>query len=327
MSKVSKSGLLVDQYLQYMEEVLPKNQPAALYEPVQYIMHLGGKRFRPLLALMAGDIYEAPIESLLPIAHAVEVFHNFSLVHDDIMDEAPLRRGKPTVHTLYNLNTGVLSGDAMLILAYQSLLKSPLVTTSLVSAFSKIALEVCEGQQHDMNFEKQEQVSIADYLHMIEQKTAALLGGSLALGAMAAQTDEKNVYHLDQFGRNMGIAFQIQDDLLDAFGSPEKVGKKPGGDIAQNKKTYLYLRALADANAETKETLVALYKGAGNLPEEDKIRTVLAIFESLDIANKTKELQDQYQQKAEVHLSQVTGNPDAIQALREMALGLIVRDF
>ena len=221
-----------------------EKHPKSLYEPIDYILSLGGKRIRPVLTLMAADIFDGDHKKAISAAKAVEMFHNFSLVHDDIMDDAPLRRGNETVHEKWNLNTGILSGDAMLILAYQYFENyEPKIFQALAKLFSKTALEVCEGQQYDVDFETRDDVTIPEYLKMIEYKTAVLLGAAMKMGAIVAETSEENADLIYNFGLNLGIAFQLQDDYLDAFGNPETFGKQVGGDIIENKKTYLYLKA------------------------------------------------------------------------------------
>src|SRR5699024_378102 len=221
---------------------IPTHEPANLYEPISYMLSIGGKRMRPILTLLACDVFEEDYNKAIEAAKAVELFHNFSLIHDDIMDNAPLRRGKVTVHERWNLNTGILSGDAMLILAYQ-LFESypPHIFKQLAELFSKTALEVCEGQQYDIDFEKKDVVSIEAYLKMIEYKTAVLVAAAMAMGAIVAETSEENKKDIYAFGRSLGIAFQLQDDYLDTFGNPETFGKQVGGDIIENKKTVLYL--------------------------------------------------------------------------------------
>ncbi|HQU59962.1 MAG TPA: polyprenyl synthetase family protein, partial [Saprospiraceae bacterium] len=219
---------MFSQFQQSFEQYLHSRtflyEPRGLYEPIDYIMGMGGKRLRPVLALMGYALFREDYEKALPIAMTVEVFHNFTLVHDDIMDKAPLRRGKPTVHYQYGLNAGILSGDAMLIYAYKFLQEagSPVAIPALLQAFNQVAIEVCEGQQYDIDFEKRQDVSIPEYLKMIELKTAALIGGSLEMGAIAAGAARDDIQNLAAFGRNIGIAFQLQDDILDTFGEPEK---------------------------------------------------------------------------------------------------------
>ena len=253
-------------------------EPNNLYEPIRYILSLGGKRLRPVLTLMATEVFDVYCEKAIPAATAVEVFHNFSLIHDDIMDDAPLRRGNETVHEKWDLNTGILSGDAMLILAYQFFENyEPKVFRDLAKLFSKTALEVCEGQQYDVDFETRDDVTIPEYLKMIEYKTAVLVGAAMKMGAIVAETSAENAKAIYDFGLNLGIAFQLQDDYLDAFGDPETFGKQVGGDIIENKKTYLYLKALEFSKVEEKEQLLHLFSIHPS-DNTDKIQSVKQIF-------------------------------------------------
>ncbi|MBK7872603.1 MAG: polyprenyl synthetase family protein [Saprospiraceae bacterium] len=325
MSDISKIQLLFDDYL---SQHFFKQEPRELYEPINYILQLGGKRLRPVLALMGYQIFDANIERALPVAFAVEIFHNFSLVHDDIMDEAPLRRGKPTVHHQYNINTGILSGDVMLIYAYEYLLKvdNADIHSELVKVFNRVAIEVCEGQQMDMNFERRQDVNISEYLKMIELKTAALIGGALELGALVAGASAQHASQLALFGRNAGIAFQLQDDLLDAFGDPEKVGKRLGGDIAQNKKTYLILKALELANAPIASELKQLMN-AKPTDEASKIQAVKEILLSLNIPTEVEQAKDSFLQQAKTNLASIAGLDSSKQALLKLAEKLANRDF
>ena len=221
----------------YLDEIVVVKEPKELYNPIRYIVSLGGKRLRPVLTLMSCDFFNAEYKNALPAALALELFHNFSLIHDDIMDEAPLRRGKETVHEKWDLNTGILSGDAMLILAYQLFENyEPLMFSELAKLFSETALQVCEGQQYDVDFETRMDVSITEYLKMIEHKTAVLLGAAMQMGAIVAGASDTCKQNCYEFGKNLGIAFQLQDDYLDCFGDPENFGKQVGGDIISNKK-------------------------------------------------------------------------------------------
>ena len=264
-----------------------------MYEPIHYILQLGGKRMRPILTLMSAEVFDTDYAKALPAALAVEVFHNFSLVHDDIMDAAPLRRGNVTVHEKWDINTGILSGDAMLILAYQYFEEyEPTIFRALAKLFSKTALEVCEGQQWDVDFESRSDVTIPEYLKMIECKTAVLVAAAMKMGAIIAETSEENANLIYDFGLNLGLAFQLQDDYLDAFGNPETFGKQVGGDIIENKKTYLYLKAMEFASPNEKEELVHLFSIH---PEDnsDKINSVKQIFHSSGAAQATqKAIQD-----------------------------------
>ncbi len=311
---------------QYLEGQPFHFQPRGLYEPIGYIMGLGGKRLRPVLVLMGYHLFRDDYEKALPLAMAAEIFHNFTLVHDDIMDQAPLRRGKPTVHHQYGLNAGILSGDAMLIYAYEFLrrVENQAALSALLQAFNRVAVEVCEGQQYDIDFEKRQDVSIPEYLRMIELKTAALIGGSLELGAIAAGAAGREVENLAGFGRNIGIAFQLQDDILDTFGEAEKVGKKTGGDIVQNKKTFLILKALEIAGPEDRKAL-ARHMSSSTDNEAEKIEAVTAILRSLNIPTLAAEVMESYREQAFNHLQAVQAPEGRKEELRQLALSLMQR--
>lgn len=312
-------------FINYLNQQKIGKDPESLYEPIRYILSLGGKRIRPVLTLMACDIFEADIEKALPAAMAVEVFHNFSLIHDDIMDKAPLRRGKQTVHEKWDLNTGILSGDAMLILAYQYFEKyDPIVFSELAKLFSKTALEVCEGQQWDIDFETRDDVSIEQYLKMIEYKTAVLVGAALQMGGIVAQTSDKNKSDIYQFGVNLGIAFQLQDDYLDAFGNPETFGKQVGGDIIENKKTYLYLKAISEGTQQEKEQLSHLYS-VNPRDEQEKIKLIKDIFVSSKADQKTKKAIEDYTQKAFAILDNMNISSERKTQLRRFGEALMNR--
>lgn len=273
-------------------------QPVNLYTPISYILQLGGKRLRPILTLMTTDIFGGDYTKAMNAALAVEVFHNFSLVHDDIMDDAPLRRGKETVHEKWDINTGILSGDAMLIIAYQFFeAYEPNVFSQLAKLFSKTAIEVCEGQQYDVDFEVRDDVVIDEYLTMITLKTAVLVAAAMKMGAIIAGTSEKDAQNIYSFGLNLGIAFQLQDDYLDAFGDPKKFGKQVGGDIIENKKTYLFLKAKELAAKEEANQLEHLFTINPSDPKE-KINTVLGIFEESGAAESTRKEIESYTTKA-----------------------------
>ena len=275
----------ISDYLQSQSSI---KEPKNLYEPIQYILQLGGKRMRPILTLMSAEVFDADYKKALPAALAVEVFHNFSLVHDDIMDDAPLRRGNTTVHEKWDINTGILSGDAMLILAYQYFEKyEPSIFKELAKLFSKTALEVCEGQQWDVDFETREDVTISEYLKMIECKTAVLVAAAMKMGAIIAETTPENAQLIYDFGLNLGLAFQLQDDYLDAFGNPETFGKQVGGDIIENKKTYLYLKAIEFASIEEKQQLLQFF--AVQLEDNvAKINAVKHIFSTTGASQATQ---------------------------------------
>jgi geranylgeranyl diphosphate synthase type II len=302
-----------------------QKEPANLYQPIQYILSLGGKRMRPVLTLMTGDIFGADCREALPAAVAVEIFHNFSLVHDDIMDEAPLRRGHQTVHEKWGLNTGILSGDAMLILAYRYFeTYEPETFRELAKLFSQTALEVCEGQQWDVDFEQRNDVSQAEYLKMIEYKTAVLVAAAMKMGGIVAKTSKDNCDLIYDFGLNLGIAFQLQDDYLDAFGDPETFGKQVGGDIIENKKTYLYLKAIEQANPYERENLIQWFSVK---PEDasDKVVAVKNIFTHTGADASTRSAIELYTLKAFDTLEKMDIGTEKKQLLREFGKKLMQR--
>ncbi|MBC7425832.1 MAG: polyprenyl synthetase family protein [Bacteroidia bacterium] len=294
-------------YISIIEKAIKENpisgSPAQLYDPVNYIMQLGGKRVRPVLALIGYEMFAGKIdEKAINLALAIEVFHNFTLMHDDIMDNAPVRRGKQTVHLKWNSSTALLAGDNMLIKAYGLLAKNDTsVLKPLLEIFNRTASEVCEGQQLDMDFELLSSVSEDEYIEMITLKTAVLLGCSLSMGAIAAGANEEQIKHLFEYGKDMGIAFQLMDDYLDAYGDHQKVGKQKGGDIISNKKTYLYIKALEKADGEVKERLNFLF-GNSTMNSDDKIKEVLSIFSFLEIEKEIKDKIRSYEVKASDHL-------------------------
>jgi geranylgeranyl diphosphate synthase type II len=287
-----------DFFISYLESQTINKEPKNLYEPIDYILSLGGKRMRPVLTLMTAEVFKADYKKALPAAMAVEVFHNFSLVHDDIMDDAPLRRGEQTVHEKWNINTGILSGDAMLILAYQYFEQyEPIVFRDLAKLFSKTALEVCEGQQWDVDFETRKDVTIPEYLKMIEYKTAVLVAAAMKMGAIIANASDQNAGLIYDFGLNLGLAFQLQDDYLDAFGDPETFGKQVGGDIIENKKTYLYLKAVEfsdDKQAQQLNDLFAIHSDDNT----KKINEVKSIFNNSGASKATQIAIKEYTFKA-----------------------------
>lgn len=302
-------------------------EPNNLYEPIRYILSLGGKRLRPVLTLMATEVFEVDCQKAIQAATAVEVFHNFSLIHDDIMDDAPLRRGNETVHEKWDLNTGILSGDAMLILAYQFFENyEPQVFRDLARLFSKTALEVCEGQQYDVDFETREDVTIPEYLKMIEYKTAVLVAAAMKMGAIVAETSEENANAIYDFGLNLGIAFQLQDDYLDAFGNPETFGKQVGGDIIENKKTYLYLKALEYSKAEEKEQLLHLFSIQPS-DNTDKINSVKQIFKQTGASDATQSAIQDYTLKAFETLDQMNISEDKKAILKAFGNKLMSRNM
>ncbi len=283
---------LVEKHIQNLS--IP-GAPAELYEPVKYILSLGGKRIRPALVLLACDLFSGSVESALIPAVAIEIFHNFTLLHDDIMDRSEMRRGYPAVHVKYGQNVAILSGDVMSILASRLINQSPgVVLNSVHEIFTKTAMEVCEGQQYDMNFENRKAVSEDEYLKMIELKTAALIAASLKIGAILGGASQKEADELYEFGRNLGIAFQLQDDLLDTFGNPAVTGKKRGTDIVDNKKTYLMIKALEIASQIQNEELNN-WLTKGNFNRDEKIEAIISIFDSLNIRELTeREIKNYY---------------------------------
>ena len=315
-----------DFFVTYLEAQNSIKEPKNLYEPINYILELGGKRMRPVLTLLVSEIFNSDYKKALPAAMAVEVFHNFSLVHDDIMDDAPLRRGKETVHEKWNINTGILSGDAMLILAYQFFEKyEPATFQDLAKLFSKTALEVCEGQQWDVDFETRSNVTIPEYLKMIEYKTAVLVAAAMKMGAIIAETSEQNANAIYDFGLNLGLAFQLQDDYLDAFGDPETFGKQVGGDIIENKKTYLYLKAVALSDEKIAEQLTQLFS-INSKENEEKINAVKTIFVESGAAASTQEAIYFYTFKAFETLEKLNISSDKKNMLREFGEKMMNRN-
>ena len=310
---------------EYLNEQYETKEPKNLYEPIHYILGLGGKRMRPVLTLMSAEVFDADYKKALPAALAVEVFHNFSLVHDDIMDDAPLRRGNETVHEKWNTNTAILSGDAMLILAYQYFEKyNTDVFRDLAKLFSKTAIEVCEGQQWDVDFETRDDVSIPEYLKMIEFKTAVLVAAAMKMGAIVAETSEENANLIYDFGLNLGLAFQLQDDYLDAFGDPKTFGKQVGGDIIENKKTYLYLKAVEFASGEEKEQLLHLFS-IHPIDNLDKIESVKAIFNTTGASKATQQAIQDYTLKAFDTLQKISVDNEKKDMLRSFGENLMGR--
>ncbi|WP_208890254.1 polyprenyl synthetase family protein [Polaribacter sejongensis] len=312
-------------FINYLESIKWVSEPRNLYEPIDYILKLGGKRMRPILTLMAADIFSGGYEKAMPAALAVEVFHNFTLIHDDIMDDAPLRRGKATVHEKWDLNTGILSGDAMLILAYQYFENyEPVVFQKLAKLFSKTALEVCDGQQLDVDFETRNDVTIDEYINMIRLKTSVLVAAALKMGAIVVETNEENADLIYDFGLNLGLAFQLQDDYLDTFGDPKTFGKQIGGDIIENKKTFLYLKSLEIASEEDKNKLSGFYNQ--NLTENSlKIKEVTQVFEKNNIPVLIKEQIKSYTEKAFDTLNTMDVSEKNKESLKNFGLWLMNR--
>ncbi len=302
-------------------------KPNELYEPIHYILDLGGKRLRPALCLLACELFDGDIQKALNPALGIEIFHNFTLLHDDIMDEAPIRRGNPTVHIKWSPNVAILSGDTMMALAYEYIMKAPKeVVQEVFSIFNKTAIEVCEGQQYDMNFETQENVSISDYLKMIRLKTAVLLAGSLKIGAIIGNANTEDAKNLYLFGENLGIAFQLKDDLLDVFSDEHKFGKKTGGDIVTNKKTFLYLKAFELAQGKTMESLLEYFQKDYSAPAE-KVAGVKDIYKQLQIDLETNKEIDIYYNRALKYLEKVKVSDKKKSELINFADQLKQRDY
>lgn len=317
-------------FQKYSEQYHFDKEPASLYAPINHIMSIGGKRMRPVLVLMGCNIYDDSIEKALPASLAVEIFHNFTLVHDDIMDAAPLRRGFLTVHHKYGLSAGILSGDAMVIYAYQFLLQTNVSlprVQRLLQIFNKMAIEVCEGQMFDMDFETRTTVTEQEYMHMIEFKTSVLVGSALEIGAVIGGAKNAEARILYYFGCHVGIAFQMKDDILDSFGDPKKVGKKVGGDIAQNKKTLLVIKALESGNEQQVTTLKNLLATiTTEADESEKIKTVKAIFISTGAKKAVEALQEEHLAEAFSILDKSMMSKQKRQYLKDWTLALMQRE-
>ncbi|MBD8488392.1 polyprenyl synthetase family protein [Echinicola sp. CAU 1574] len=327
MTKTNLSHELLEQLENHMQKFSYGSSPEELYEPISYIMSLGGKRIRPLLTLLAYSLYRDDYEKALTPASAVEVFHNFTLVHDDIMDEAPLRRGKPTVHKKWNINNAILSGDVMLVKAYDMLLHVPEDKLAVcLRLFNQTATEVCEGQQHDMNFESNKAVLESEYVEMIRQKTAVLLGFALQYGAILAGASQDDAQHLYDFGVNIGIGFQLKDDLLDVYADKAKFGKQVGGDIIANKKTFLLIKAKELAIDGDKEELES-WLSKVDFDKEEKVKAVTALYDKLGIKNITEAKMESYFERGFNQLTTLdVVNQEALLALKGLTQNLIERE-
>jgi geranylgeranyl diphosphate synthase type II len=302
------------------------NDPAGLYQPISYTLEQGGKRLRPLLTLISTQAFGGNPDKAIPAATAIEIFHNFTLLHDDIIDQAPLRRGRDTVYKKWSINTAILSGDTMFAIAFGELAKSdPDKLPGLMKVFTQTAIEVCEGQQYDIDFEESDHVNIEGYINMIRLKTAVLLAASLKIGALLAGAPDDECEKIYLFGENLGIAFQLQDDLLDAFGDEGVFGKKTGGDIVANKKTYLYLKALECTCGEDRAKLQALY-GTRDQKNGDKVTEVLKIFTACGIRSLTEEVILDYYQKAMQNLAGTSLSEENKQPLLKLAGGMLHRN-
>ncbi len=317
---------LQDKIKQTLLEEKFEGSPPLLYEPISYTLSQGGKRMRPLLTLLACDMFGGNIEDAVYPAIGIEVFHNFTLLHDDIMDKAPIRRGKETVYKKWNTNIAILSGDTMFALAYEYMLKTQTkFVPAILQVLNRTAIEVCEGQQFDMNFETDENICIADYLEMIRLKTAVLLGGSLKIGAIIGGADKEDANNIYDFGINIGLAFQLKDDLLDVYSDVEKFGKVTGGDIVTNKKTYLYLKAFELAVGEGLQNLKNCFSLSEN-ESEKKIAGVKSVYNELNIEGLTIKEMQQYYDKALEYLDKITIDASHKQNLIYFAQQLMRRE-
>lgn len=314
---------LVQIFEQKIETDFPLPQePANLYEPCRYLLNLGGKRVRPALCVMGNELFGEISDEAWHAGWGIELFHNFTLVHDDIMDEAPLRRGNQTIHTKYNLTAGILSGDVLCILAYEQLAHVGTALPQVLRLFNKTAIEVCEGQQLDMDFEQRSDVTIDEYINMIALKTSVLLACSLKVGALIAGADSKEADKIYEFGKNVGIAFQLQDDYLDAFGETDKLGKQNGGDIKANKKTYLLLKAQMSATDAQQVAIDELLTTSS----DDKVTKMLELYRQTGSDKACRDIANEYSEKAFKCLADINVSDERKQPLRDLANYLLQRD-
>ena len=323
---IHKVALLREKIDRELSMVMKSVQPESLFEPPRYVFSLGGKRIRPVLSLMAVELSNKNSDIALNAALAIEIFHNFSLLHDDLMDNADIRRGNPTVHKKWNANTAILSGDAMVIEAYKYIAKVPTQHLSeVLDLFSDTAMDICVGQQYDMDFEKRNDVKEAEYLEMILKKTAVLIGCSLKMGAILSDADKSDAEALYQFGINLGLAFQLKDDLLDVYGDPKRFGKNIGGDIISNKKTYLLIKALRNSNPGQRDELDKWITIKEFDPNE-KIEAVKKIYDELNLKVISENLIEKYYLASLENLSSVSVSSDRKRELIELSENLMYRD-
>jgi len=316
---------LLEKIQHIIQTEIVSKQPNLLYDPIVYSLSQGGKRIRPLLTLMGCELFDGDVEKALYPAVGVEIFHNFTLLHDDIMDKAPIRRGQPTVYKKWNENVAILSGDAMFAVAYDFLTRTDSnYVQQVIQAFNRVAIGVCEGQQYDLDFETQHNVTIPEYINMIRLKTSVLLGGALEIGGIIGNASDSDLKHLYAFGENIGLAFQLQDDWLDVYSDVDKFGKVHGGDIAVNKKTFLYLKALELANDEQSKTLKH-YFSSTDFDANEKFNAVLSIYNELNIGEHTKSEMQNYQDLAMNALSQIPVAPLFKEPLKNLAESLLTR--
>ena len=310
----------------YLASQIPDKKPGNLYTPLHYILQNGGKRIRPMLVLLSAQSFGKKPEIAMPAASAIEIFHNFTLIHDDIMDQSDIRRGKPTVHKKWNENIAILAGDTMMIWAYKTLEKYEAETyKKLNTLLIQTAIEVCEGQQMDMDFESKTNVKIQEYLEMIRLKTAVLLGTALQFGGIVAKTSTENLKNINDFGEKLGLAFQIQDDYLDTYGDTSTFGKKIGRDIIDRKKTFLYITALNRANSTDKQILIDLYQDK-SIDEKKLIETTTTLFNKYNIPEISLQKINEYTNKALLSLSKIDFEKEEIDFWKNFALNLINRE-
>ncbi|MDP3313616.1 MAG: polyprenyl synthetase family protein [Lutibacter sp.] len=313
-----------EDFLTYLNSQVIVKEPVNLYNPVYYMLQLGGKKLRPILTILTCDLFNGDYNKSFDAALAVEVFHNFTLIHDDIMDNAPLRRGEETVHKKWDVNTGILSGDAMMIMAYKCFESyEPQLQSELLYVFNKAALEVCEGQQFDVDFETRNDVTIVEYIKMITYKTSILVAVAMQMGAIIANAKTKEAEAIYNFGLNLGIAFQLQDDYLDTFGDSKIFGKQIGGDILENKKTFLFLKCLEIANDVDKNDLLHWY--GSNSRVDEKVEAVTNIFKRNQVSEQTIQEIKQYTQKAFSFLDQLSITEDKKEVLKNFGKTLMKR--
>ena len=327
MQTIEELQKLIEKEVKYRSDEMLRQSPVELYEPIHYSLTMGGKRLRPVLLLLAYNLFKEDVSRALPAAIAIEVFHNFTLLHDDIMDKAAVRRNSPTVHIKFNENSAILSGDAMAFQVYKYLLecKSSRLTET-INLFTKTAIEVCEGQQFDMDFENRLDVTESEYLEMIRLKTAVLLACSLKAGALLSDASDKWADQLYAFGENLGLAFQLQDDLLDTFGDKDTFGKKIGNDILANKKTFLLINALQDANEDKKQELLAWMIKPDFIPEE-KIKAVTNIYLETGVKKMAEQKVDFYFDKALQILENIDIEDVVKQPIRELSVKMLKRKY
>lgn len=310
----------------YIDSLPYDRKPESLYEPIKYVLSLGGKRIRPMLMLMSYALYKDDVESILPQAIGLETYHNYTLLHDDLMDNADVRRGMPTVHRKWDANTAILSGDSMLVLAYQRMQNCPAdKLPAVLDVFTTTALEIGEGQQYDMEFETRNDVREEEYIEMIRLKTSVLLACAMKIGAIMAEAPKEDVDNLYRFGERMGLAFQLQDDFLDVYGDPKVFGKAIGGDITSNKKTYMLINAIGKAEGKDKETLMG-WINAKDFDREEKVKAVTEIYTRLGIDKMARAKMEEYYAEALAALAKVSVPEEKKVQLREYAAKMMKRE-